>query len=695
MRCNLHQARLEDAYHFDALSYVWNQYSGSSQILCDQAVLVISRSLEIALSSLRYEKSQRHLWVDQICINQDDEPEKEQQIPLMAQIYSKASKVLVWLGEANGETDIAIDSIEDVVRRLEQMDATGEPVLPEDRGFQDTQLRAINHLLHRPWFTRVWTLLEAAVAKECFVLCGIKSFDMDHLLTLNQRSQTDARGHWKDTVSSIASQSDAIGPQERYITAHIHTIAKLRDLWIKGRHEGREEPLYRLLNGIRTCGSTKRRDRVYALYEFLPDMVTKAIDERPKYSGYTVESLFAKIAASEIINRGQISLLSAAGVSQQTLNLPSWVPDWTFAEEHHSLTLLNDDCAQKGYGRPFQASGQGSKNGHPVSVSGTELSVPIKVLGTVSVLAQPFQFSTIDQSETKDFDSSASVFTRLMAERLSQVRECITLAQSLEPIQTGSDVLPACRRVLVAGLKPLGGGSTGQGVLVPASDAEIATGFDALDTFGESGLEFTKNLINIGDIQGKLTTLQKMISVSPDQFQSDEQRAAHMEAIARLSGPIQEVMKPIIESSNIKQKMIQWQASGLTPEQINHRVKVEAHESQNRPKKDAIGFLGAFQDSSRARVFFVMEHLRSMETDIEVQRQRFLGLGPKIAKPGDSVCVVLGSAVPFLLRPVGESIHDGKQSRQFQLLGEAYVHGFMNGEVMEMDDIETQNLVLV
>lgn len=140
---------------FDALSYVWGQYSGSSHIECDKSTLGISRSLEIALSSLRYERGQRHLWVDQICINQSDEVEKEQQIPLMAQIYSKAFKVLVKLGKADDDSDMTMDSIPRILRSLKRMNTAGEPVLPEERVFEDEQLKAINHLLHRPWFTRV------------------------------------------------------------------------------------------------------------------------------------------------------------------------------------------------------------------------------------------------------------------------------------------------------------------------------------------------------------------------------------------------------------------------------------------------------------------------------------------------------------------------------------------------------------
>ncbi|KAF1965201.1 hypothetical protein BU23DRAFT_490249, partial [Bimuria novae-zelandiae CBS 107.79] len=46
-------------------------------------------------------------------------------------------------------------------------------------------------------------------------------------------------------------------------------------------------------------------------------------------------------------------------------------------------------------------------------------------------------------------------------------------------------------------------------------------------------------------------------------------------------------------------------------------------------------------------------------------------------KPGDEVWMVRDSAAPLILRRV-----EGAEE-QYQLVGEAYVHGFMNGEMLE------------
>jgi len=59
-------------------------------------------------------------------------------------------------------------------------------------------------------------------------------------------------------------------------------------------------------------------------------------------------------------------------------------------------------------------------------------------------------------------------------------------------------------------------------------------------------------------------------------------------------------------------------------------------------------------------------------------------LEPKVMKEGDIVCVLYGGKIPFALRPLG---------RYFLLVGEYYVHGLMNGEVMDM--LQRKNLAEV
>ncbi|KAE8445911.1 hypothetical protein EG329_012690 [Mollisiaceae sp. DMI_Dod_QoI] len=59
----------------------------------------------------------------------------------------------------------------------------------------------------------------------------------------------------------------------------------------------------------------------------------------------------------------------------------------------------------------------------------------------------------------------------------------------------------------------------------------------------------------------------------------------------------------------------------------------------------------------------------------------YLGIVPNGTLDGDKICILFGSAVPFVLRE-----YDGVF---FELVGECYIHGIMDGEGMREPDIET------
>jgi hypothetical protein len=66
--------------------------------------LAITESLQELLLRVRDDTEYRVLWVDQICLNQQDLEEKAVQVKKMSEIYSAAINVLIWLGEANDDT---------------------------------------------------------------------------------------------------------------------------------------------------------------------------------------------------------------------------------------------------------------------------------------------------------------------------------------------------------------------------------------------------------------------------------------------------------------------------------------------------------------------------------------------------------------------------------------------------------------
>jgi hypothetical protein len=85
------------------------------------------------------------LWIDAVCINQDNEEEKEHQIQLMARIYSQANRLVVWLGETADDSDLALEEIR-VARGKKSTDSSNNKKIQQ----------AVLALLQRPWFRRMW-----------------------------------------------------------------------------------------------------------------------------------------------------------------------------------------------------------------------------------------------------------------------------------------------------------------------------------------------------------------------------------------------------------------------------------------------------------------------------------------------------------------------------------------------------------
>ncbi|PVH79129.1 heterokaryon incompatibility, partial [Cadophora sp. DSE1049] len=91
---------LQDCPRFMTLSYVWGEYSTPRDAIhCNEGtVITITTNCRDALIALRKRYGKLTIWVDAICINQQDIQERSKQISLMEEIYSWSERVIVWLG---------------------------------------------------------------------------------------------------------------------------------------------------------------------------------------------------------------------------------------------------------------------------------------------------------------------------------------------------------------------------------------------------------------------------------------------------------------------------------------------------------------------------------------------------------------------------------------------------------------------
>jgi hypothetical protein len=152
---------------FEALSYVWGTTNDSTIISIDGNFVSITKSLEAALRHLRLRDCPRSLWIDYICINQDDVEERNRQVAQMGLIYEFASSVLIWLGEATPDTVIG----------MEVLGYFANEFRPERRPiWQDYPSSVVQagllDVMNRSWFQRIWVVQEAGRSRTVSLICG-------------------------------------------------------------------------------------------------------------------------------------------------------------------------------------------------------------------------------------------------------------------------------------------------------------------------------------------------------------------------------------------------------------------------------------------------------------------------------------------------------------------------------------------
>ncbi|KAH9220623.1 heterokaryon incompatibility protein-domain-containing protein [Leptodontidium sp. 2 PMI_412] len=153
----------DGAHLYEALSYVWGDQKNLQSISVNQHDLPIRRNLHAALLCLRDRILDRFIWVDAICINQEDKLEKGRQVQYTAEIYSRASRVIVWLGSVENDSDHAIEAIRLAAEEMSTKSLVEEPTK-----------QAVLSLVRRSWFRRIWVLQEVGAARNVLLKCGRK-----------------------------------------------------------------------------------------------------------------------------------------------------------------------------------------------------------------------------------------------------------------------------------------------------------------------------------------------------------------------------------------------------------------------------------------------------------------------------------------------------------------------------------------
>jgi hypothetical protein len=341
---------------YSALSYCWGDQSIQFPIRCDGQVLEIGRNLYTALNALRDRQTggPRYFWTDAICINQNNDVEKNHQVLLMTEIYRKAVQVLVWLGEPESEIGPAVLAVQKFANALLTRPGASALTMTNQEwlmlGFTSGeeirhQIRAFYKLLQRPWFGRVWVIQEYAMAKSVKFLCG--AYEVDEAQMMNASA-------WLASSGADVTMLDW-GSNSLFILHGMKAELKA----------GLKSPTLTLLANFRHRQSTLAVDKIYALHGLASDSgagsdglniqvsYRKREDGEPR-SGEpgNVREVYTSLAVGFLCRDRSLEIVTLAGIytpamppelrEHLELNLPSWVPDWQVPDSTVSVQWLEN-----------------------------------------------------------------------------------------------------------------------------------------------------------------------------------------------------------------------------------------------------------------------------------------------------------------------------------------------------------------
>ncbi|KAI0556265.1 heterokaryon incompatibility protein-domain-containing protein [Xylaria curta] len=191
---------------------------------------------------------ERILWIDAISISQGNKHEKGQQVQLMAKIYAKANRVIVWLGETPDNNNQVLEVIREAAEEQSMSAAIDE-----------VNEQSIIILLKQPWFQRIWVLQEVAAARYILIMYGSTEIDGYAFclglsgLNLSYKTSPDFQGLILPAVYLIIRESIF---RSQYQRDEIN-MSKVFSLNVR--------PLSELVDMYHTRKATNRLDKVYAL----------------------------------------------------------------------------------------------------------------------------------------------------------------------------------------------------------------------------------------------------------------------------------------------------------------------------------------------------------------------------------------------------------------------------------------------
>ncbi|POS76294.1 hypothetical protein DHEL01_v205313 [Diaporthe helianthi] len=352
---------LDNAPPFKALSYAWGTSSPRTEIRCSGLTIAVGPSLYSALCHMRHSTpgKTRLMWVDALCINQEDIPERNAQVRIMNDIYKRAWGTMIWLGEADVTIVRAFgwlrclheafkhdfqrcrDGLEtrrECSKRFSAKDSNlVRSLLQVSLGGLSAQLKAYSDIwamLCRPWFSRKWVCREVASSVEAGLVFWAGSSQLPEVALKCFLFVLD-RNHWArarffEAHPSSRLEASTAGTEHPYLCYQ-------RSMALSGpalENEG----LVPLLGKTFMFQCSDVRDQIFALLSIATD--SAAFDHLVDYNT-PVKKLCDGFSRACLDNARDLSVmwsLRSIASSERPLS-KSWVLDIEALTCQHRLTV--------------------------------------------------------------------------------------------------------------------------------------------------------------------------------------------------------------------------------------------------------------------------------------------------------------------------------------------------------------------
>ncbi|KAJ0116387.1 hypothetical protein J7T55_007367 [Diaporthe amygdali] len=312
---------------YDALSYTWGSTDKPHDMHIGNYALPIGTNLRAALLKLRHTNSVRIIWVDAICINQDDVNERNHQVHIMKRIFSRAASVIVWLGPESPSYREAMELIIDCNRPI-----NSKALLSH----KEDSLIGLSNIFRRRWWKRIWIVQEAVAANELVIFCGRYKIPW----------------HFVSHVCNEIREKEFSSNKKSQLlrSSGYRNFTALNDF----RKDRGRMSLTKYLQCTKDYKATDARDKLYALIGVASDISPE--DIVPDYTKPT-RTVFLDLVRFLVVQRGSLDIISSgrllrpasttpSGTQLEAEGIfPSWFPDWRVSQELRPLNSEGRDGA--------------------------------------------------------------------------------------------------------------------------------------------------------------------------------------------------------------------------------------------------------------------------------------------------------------------------------------------------------------